>query len=263
MRLANLSLLKGLRIQSRTIHALIVRDMMMRYGRDNIGFVWFILEPMILTVGVMAVWSLMGHESKGVKVVEVVLTGYMPLTLWRHLTNTVVGIYRNSVGMLFHRRVTPLDLVLARQALEIIGTTAALFIVYLTLVSAGFIGELQRLDLILLGWLMMAWIGTAFGALLACWTEKYEVAERFIQPFQYLNLPISGCFFFVDWLPVWAQHLILYHPLVHCYEVFRAGYFGDTVVTHYDVPYFAVCTFVMSFLALRAIHNIRAHIRLN
>jgi capsular polysaccharide transport system permease protein len=256
-------LFRGWRNQFRTIQALMVRDIMMRYGRDNIGFAWVILEPMILTIGVMFVWSVMGHESKGVKVVEIVLTGYMPLTLWRHLTGPVCGMFRNSSGMLFHRQITLLDLVFARQAIEIIGTTTALLVVYSTLSLLGFIDGLHRLDLIFLGWLMMAWIGSAFGMILACVTERYEVAERFVQPMQYLNIPISGCFFFVDWLPTWAQKAILWHPLVHCYEVFRAGYFGEVIVSHYSLTYFTACASILTFLGLRAVYRARSYVRLN
>lgn len=258
------TLFKGLAVQARTVHALLLRDLMMRYGRDNIGFVWVVLEPMILTVGVMFVWSLLGNHGKdGIKVVELVLTGYMPLTLWRHLTGPVVNMFRNSYGMLFHRRITPLDMVISRQLLEIIGTTTALLIVYTVLIVAGLIEGYQRLDLILLGWLMMAWIGIAFGALLACWTERWEVAERFVQPLQYLNIPISGAFFLVDWMPTWAQHIIMYHPLVHCWEVFRAGYFGDAIVSHYNLLYFSAVAFGFTFLALRTVDRVRDYIRLN
>ncbi|MBR2819945.1 MAG: ABC transporter permease [Reyranella sp.] len=196
-------LLGGWCVQGRTIHALLVRDLMMRYGRSNIGFVWVILEPMILCVGVMFIWSILGgHGKAGIKVVELVLTGYMPLTLWRHLTGPVLGMFRSSVGMIYRRRVSLLDLLLSRQLLEIIGTTTALLVVYLFLITTGLADGFKRLDLIILGWLMMAWIGVAFGALLACWTERYEVTERFIQLLQYLNIPISGAFFLVYWLPI-------------------------------------------------------------
>lgn len=256
-------LLDGWRVQGRTIHALLVRDLMMRYGRNNIGFVWVILEPMILCVGVMFIWSILGgHGKGGIKVVELVLTGYMPLTLWRHLTGPVLGMFRSSVGMIYHRRVSLLDLLLSRQLLEIIGTTTALLVVYLFLITTGLADGFKRLDLIILGWLMMAWIGVAFGALLACWTERYEVTERFIQPLQYLNIPISGAFFLVDWLPHWAQNIIMFHPLVHCWEVFRAGYFGDAIVSHYNLSYYTACAFGFTFLALRSVLRIRAHVRL-
>ena len=46
--------LTGLRIQSRGVNALMIRELMMRYGRGNIGFLWLVLEPMILCAGGMA-----------------------------------------------------------------------------------------------------------------------------------------------------------------------------------------------------------------
>jgi capsular polysaccharide transport system permease protein len=257
------SLFEGWRVQRRSLHALMVRDMMMRYGRENVGFVWIVLEPMILSVGVMAIWTAMGVDKAGVKAVEMVLTGYLPLTLWRHLTNTMVNLFRNSAGMLYHRRVTALDLVLSRQFLEVISTTTALLVVYSTLRVVGLVQSIDRLDLFLLGWLMMAWISMAFGMWLAVFTEKHEVAERFVQPMQYLNIPISGAFFFVDWLPSWAQKIILFHPLVHGYEMFRAGYFGNSMVTHYNLPYFVAVTFVLTFIAFRSVQKVSKHVRLN
>lgn len=256
-------LIEGWRIQARNIHALMVRDMMMRYGRENIGFAWVILEPMILTCGVMVIWSAMGAHKEGVKIVELVLTGYMPLTLWRHLTNNSVNIFRLNANMLFHRRISLFDLLFARYALETIATSAGLLIIYLTLLTLDLVHEVARLDLILLGWLMMAWIGSAFGACTAVITEKWEVAERFVQPLQYLNIPISGAFFFVDWLPTWGQKIIFYHPLVHCWEVFRAGYFGDVMLYHYSLPYFTAVTFVLTFLGLRGVRRAREYVRLN
>ncbi len=240
-----------------------VRDLMMRYGRENIGFAWVILEPMILTCGVMVIWSAMGAHKEGIKVVELVLTGYMPLTLWRHLTNNFVNIYRSSTGLMFHRQVSLLDLLIARQSLEIIGTTTALLVIYTTILTFGLIHEVERLDMIFLGWFMMAWIASACGMLIAAITERYEVAERFIQPIQYLNIPISGAFFFVGWLPTWGQKIITYHPLVHCWEVFRKGYFGDEMVYHYDIPYFVSVAFILTFLGVRATARVRKHIRLN
>jgi capsular polysaccharide transport system permease protein len=77
----------GLKVQARCLHALMIREMMMRYGRDNLGFLWVFLEPMLLCVGVMLLWTLIHAPFEhGLTVVALVLTGYMPLTLWRHTT---------------------------------------------------------------------------------------------------------------------------------------------------------------------------------
>ena len=257
------SLWAGWVVQGRSIVALMRRDLMMRYGRDNIGFVWVIVEPMLLTCGVMIIWSASGSSKNGINVVEFVLTGYMPLTLWRHLTGPVVNLFHNSWPLLYHRSVSLLDLIAARQAIELVATSAALLVVAGILYIIGLITGVAHWDLFLLGWLMMALIGTGFGALLAAVTEVTETVERFVQPFQYLNIPISGAFFMVDWLPTWGQKAILYHPLAHCYEVFRAGYFGESVTTHYDLPYFFVVAFIILFAGILSVNAVKSRVRLS
>ncbi len=256
-------LMAGSSVQARNVRVMMLRDMMMRYGRDNIGFAWVILEPMILTAGVMVIWSLMGPSRYGLRVVELVLTGYMPLTMWRHLTGGVVNLFRSSAPLLYHRQITLFDIVYARQALEFVGTTTALLFVWGVLNTAGVVGDIARPDLFILGWIMMGLIGTAFGMLLAALTEISHTAERFVQPLQYLAIPISGAFFMIDWMPPWAQQLLLYNPLVHPYEVFRAGYFGHAVVTHYWLPYFFVWVFVLFVVGIWSVERVRPHVQLS
>jgi len=257
-------LLQGWTAQSRVIRALMLRDMMARYGRDNVGFVWVILEAMILTVGVMIVWSLTaGSRKDGIKIVEFVLTGYLPLTLWRHVTNAMVMVFRRSVPLLYHRSVSLLDIVLARSLLEFIATSAAFLLVWGILNLAGVVSDIDRVDLLILGWVLMGWLAGGVGMILAVVTERSETAERFVQPFQYLMIPISGAFALVDWLPPWAQPLMLLNPTVHCYEAVRAGFFGPSVVTHHSLYYVAIWAFGLTFIGLITIRRVRDHVQLN
>jgi capsular polysaccharide transport system permease protein len=210
----------------------------------------------------MVIWTLMGYNHEGISVVELVFTGYMLLTLWRHMTSGGSGLFRRNVPMLYHRQITLFDLIGARQLLEFIGVSTALVFIWAVLHAVGMLQDFRRPDLLVAGWLMMAWIGTATGALFAVITEISETADRFIQPMQYLNIPISGAFFMVDWLPPWAQRLIMYHPLVHCWEMFREGYFGETMVAHYDIPYFLACAFTMSFVGVVLVNMVRTRLQL-
>ena len=45
------------RVQKRILGALLVREILTRYGRHNIGFLWLFVEPMIFTLGVTALWT--------------------------------------------------------------------------------------------------------------------------------------------------------------------------------------------------------------
>lgn len=225
---------QGLATQARVMSALIIRDMMMRYGRANIGFLWVVLEPMLLTAGVMLLWSAIKPPLEhGVQIVALVLTGYMPLTLFRHITSPAAFLYRRSIPFLYHRHISFIDVLLAKGALEFMGTTTALLVVYGVLLLAGLTSPIVDPGLVIAGWLSLAFLSVGFASAVAVLTELSEAAERFIQPFQYLLVPLSGTFFMVDWLPKSAQDLIWYMPLVHCFEMFRAGFFGEGVITHW------------------------------
>lgn len=244
-------LLRGLGIQARSIRALVIRDMMLRYGRNNIGFFWVVVEPMILTAGVLFLFSIIKSQYEhGTHVLSMVLTGYMPLTLWRHTSNLGVALLQRSSGVLYHRNITVLDVFLARLILEGLGTTAALTLVYALLWMAGVVEPIAKPSHLISAWLLLWWLGGCAGLIIAALTEGSEVAERFVQPFQYLTVPLSGIFFMVDWLPDRAQRVIVYNPIANCIELFRDGFFGDTVRTHYDTAYVVAVALFLSLLGL-------------
>lgn len=251
----------GARVQLRCLRALMIRDLMVRYGRNNIGFLWVVLEPMILTGGVMVVWSMIRPpNAQGVQLISFVLTGYMPLTLWRHLTQAGVFPFRRSMGLMYHRHISMIDVLLARQMLEFAGTTCAFLVVYGVLLAAGLVAPMVDPGLLLLGWVLMGWLSFGFSLGIAILTEWTDVAERFVQPIQYLMLPISGCFYMVDWLPTVAQELAWYVPMVHCYEMIRAGFFGDSVQTYYTTWYVALWSLVLTAVGLWGLDKVRDRI---
>ncbi len=248
----------AVRVQVRCLAALMVRDMMTRYGRANIGFLWIILEPMLLTAGVMIVWSyLKSGDQHGVGVMTVVMTGYLPLTLWRHMTGAGVHAFRRSIGLLYHRHISLLDTLFARLLLEFAGTTAALLTVYGVLGLAGLVETVKDPLLVLLGWTSMAALSLGVAMIFAVLTEYFEAAERFIQPIQYIILPLSGAFFMVDWLPTQAQAYAAYMPTVHCYEMFRAGFLGDHIKTFYTPWYPWAVGLVLLFVGLWKLEDVR------
>ena len=228
----------GVGIQIRVVHALIIRELMTRYGRGNIGFLWLVLEPMILCAGVIGVrWALQSHQENGVPLVAMLLSGYMPLTLWRHITNRSIFILRRNMGMLYHRHVTLMDAFITTMVLEFIGCTLAFIVNYFALRVIGVLEPIRDVGLVIEGWCVMGFLSLGVASAIAVLTEQYEAAERFIQPLQYLILPVSGFLYMADWLPERARNLALYIPILHCFEIIRHGFFGEAIPTHYTVAY--------------------------
>jgi len=248
----------------RIINALIFRDMMVRFGRSNLGFIWTFLEPMILCTGVMFIWSLIKEPIiHGIPVIAFVLTGYMPLTLWRHLINPMIRISRNNVGLLYHERLSHAHIMIARCVLEFFSTTLALILIYFVTASTGIIEPLVSPSLVLAAWLLAGWFSAALAFIISIGSEYWEPAERFIQPAMYLQLPVSGCFFMVDWVPAPEQRLLLLNPTVHFYEMFRGGFFGEAVVTHFSPSYLIAWCLAGTAIAAAGVYRVRDRIAIS
>ncbi len=245
------SFLMSATVQAQTMSALSVRFLITRYGRENIGFLWVIVEPMILCVGVMSLFSVIkGTHEHGLTIVALVLTGYMPLTLQRHLSLSGLFVIRSGKQLLIHRNIKYLDYLLSRLSLELLATSSAAMVIYFTLVTMRMIDFAHDHGLLLLGWFLMASISAALACIYAGLSEISDAFDKFIPAFNYLTLPISGVFFMVDWLPSAAQEIILYVPLVHAYEAVRAGMFGPGIITHYSLFYGYSVSFLLAAVGL-------------
>jgi capsular polysaccharide transport system permease protein len=261
-RFAQSGLLRAMHAYVRVIGALIMRDTMSRFGRENLGFFWLMGEPLILTVGVMIVWSTtrLAH-AHNVGILAFVLTGYALLTLWRHTISRSVYCFRHNAGLLFHRQIRPLDTYVARVLLESVGVGMAFYIGFLPLYLLGLVDPIADHLLLIGAWLLMTWYCFSIGLIIAAMTEMAEVIERFVQPVLYLTLPISGTFYLVEWLPekYWAP--AEYSPLINLNEMFRYGFLGDQIGTHWTVPYVIYWCVAQTAVGLLLVHKAEARIR--
>lgn len=224
--------------QFRIIGALFLREMATRFGREGIGFVWLIVEPLAFCVGVLIMWSLTKPAYEhGVKLQAFVMTGYISLIILRHMVAFSLGALQANIGLLHHRKVKPLHVFLTRNLLEFGGATCAFIVVYVALVMIGQVDPPHDLLIIYLGWLLLAWIGMGFALILAGLSIRFEMLERVVPLLTYLLIPLSGAFFMVDWLPPRIQETFLLMPFAHPIEMIRAGVFGEFVKTHYNPPY--------------------------
>ena len=70
--------------------ALLMREVLTRYGRHNIGFLWLFVEPMMFTLGVAALWTAMkATHGSNLPIVAFAITGYSSVLLWRNMPGQV------------------------------------------------------------------------------------------------------------------------------------------------------------------------------
>lgn len=245
-----MSLKRSLKIQYRVVGAMLMREMLTRYGRHNIGFLWVFVEPMLFTLGVAALWSFSGmHRSSSMPIVAFAVTGYSTVLLWRNMPSRCVHAIEPNLALMYHRHVKVLDIFLARLILEAAGATVSFLVLSVAFVAAGWMHPPQDLLKVLTGWVMIAWFGMALAVFLGALSSRSELVDKLWHPASYLLFPLSGAAYMVDWLPKSAQNLVLLLPMVHGVEYVRDGYFGRSVITHHNLNYMTLICLVLSAMA--------------
>lgn len=258
------TLLQAFATQWRVIHALIMREIHTRYGRENIGFLWVVGEPILFCAGVAIVWTAIrpSHEH-GLQMTAMVVTGYVPLTMWRHTMQRATKAYEVNSSLLFHQLVTPLDIIIARTTLEIVGTLLAGALVLAGAVSLGYMSLPYSWALVYGGLGFIIFFCCGFALIVAALTERSDLLEKAMGILSYLALPFSGSFVMTNWLPARYRWVLELSPLANGIEMLRAGEFNIKVVPHYSIFYmFSFCT-VQMIVGLYLTKNIRSHIELS
>jgi capsular polysaccharide transport system permease protein len=253
---SEISFLKALAVQRRVLGALLMREVITRFGRENLGVLWLIAEPMMFTLGVTALWSAAGlSHGSNLPIAAFAITGYSSVLMWRNSVSRCNSAIQQNVNLLYHRNVQVIDVFITRIALEMAGATASFVVLSLFFMAIEWIAPPNDLLLVVAGWLMMAWFGASLSLVIGAATAYSEIVERIWHPTAYLLFPLSGAAFMVEWLTPGAREVVLLLPMVHGVEMIREGYFGGVVRTHYDVGYMALCCLGLTFLGLYLVRD--------
>jgi capsular polysaccharide transport system permease protein len=240
-------LTRCLAIQARVIWALLLREVITRFGRQNIGVLWLFVEPMVFTLGVATFWYAAGmHHGSGIPIIAFAITGYSSVLLWRNTVSRCSRAVQSNMALLYHRNVHVLDVLLARSLLEMAGSTASFVVLTLIFVAGEWIAAPVDLGRVLVGWLMLAWFGLGLALTIGAATAFSAIFERIWQPASYLLFPLSGAAFMADWWATPTREILLLLPMVHAVELMREGYFAGPWRYHYDLGYMAVVNLTLT-----------------
>lgn len=232
------SLRKGWDIQKRVIGALMLRELTTRFGRENIGFLWIMIEPLLFAVFVGLMWRMMkGPVEHGVDIIVFVVSGYIPLVLFRSSVTRAVSSFSVNGSLMYHRQIKILDLILVRFLVELIGHMMAYLFIAVVLWVLGLFPIPYDIGFLMLGWAYYALFTFAVTLVVAPLSEMSEVVEKVIPVTTYLMVPFSGAFFLVNLLHGNAAAVVLFSPPVHGMEMMRYGIFGPTINPKFDYIY--------------------------
>ena len=242
---------ESLAIQKRVIGALLMREIITRYGRNNIGFLWLFVEPLMMTLLILMMWKfLRADQLSSLNIVAFTLTGYPMAMMWRNASNRAIGAISANASLLYHRNVRVLDTIFSRVLLEVAGATIAQIAIMALLLAVRWIEWPADIFYMLMAWILMALFALGLGLVICSIAFKFEAFGKLWSTLSFIMLPLSGAFFFVASLPHQAQEYLLWIPMVHGTEMFRQGYFGSSVLTLENPWFLLLCDLVLLFVGL-------------
>jgi capsular polysaccharide transport system permease protein len=233
-----------------------MREILTRYGRHNIGFLWIFFEPMMFTLGVTGLWTVLkATHGSNLPITAFAITGYSSILVWRNTVGRCALAIVPNQSLLYHRNVRVLDLFLSRALLELVGASMSFIFLMLMFITLGLMEPPRDIALMLGAWLFLCLWGAGLGLAVGALSERSETADRVWHTVSYLMFPLSGAAFMVEWLPPAFQKVVLCIPMVHGTELLRAGYFGSAVKSHYSVFYMVVCDMAIWLIGLTLVRD--------
>ncbi|RVT99361.1 hypothetical protein EOD42_04535 [Rhodovarius crocodyli] len=241
----------ALQLQLRVIGALLLRELHTRFGRHHGGYVWMFFEPMLLAACIAGLHTVLGHHLPGdMDIPSFYLTGYVPYYLFRGIINRSGSALLGNAPLFFHKQVTYLDVIIARNALEILSVLFVQnFLLYLVGVFTGTFPDNPAqvsLGVLLIG-LFCHGVSMAITAATVIGTEE---VDRVTHPMTYLMIPLVGAFSMIWWFPSDMQAIMMLNPTMNMFEYIREGHFGPMVPYHYDMTFMVSSVIAANFFGL-------------
>lgn len=246
-------------VQLRVLFALLMREMTTRFGRSSGGYVWAVLEP----VGVVAVLSLVFVQiartpSLGDSFPLFFAIGYLVYQTWRDIANQLGTAVRVNRPLLAFPRVTLMDTLLARFALQIV---TSIFVATLVLGALiAFDGERISLDIapVALTLALTALLGLGVGTFNAVMFVYFSAYERVYNIVTRPLMLISGIFFIFEDMPSGVQDVLWWNPIIHLTGLFRTGFYPSYEAAYVSIVYvftIALAHLFFGALLLRALKS--------
>jgi capsular polysaccharide transport system permease protein len=210
------------------VFALSLRELKTRLDGRWGGAVWVIGEPLLNTLGMLAVYSAMRAQTiGGVDTLLFLVSGQMPFLLFKSLVLRLMEAIDSNQGLFAYRQVQPIDAVIARGVVELLVFGAVMGGCLAALGWAGHPVLPHRPLELFAAVLLLGVIGGGLGLFLAVGTAPPLNRLRGLVAMLFLPIYVSsGALIPLGSLPIGLQVAFLYNPIAHLLELLRSALLG-------------------------------------
>ena len=213
-------------IQKAVFHALFVRELKTRFGGYRLGYFWAVFEPLSHIIVLSFLFSAI--RDRGYYDVPFPLffaTGILTFFVFQKIVITSQNSISVNRGLFVYRQVKPFDSIVVRACIEFGILMAALL--FLMWFGAWFFNynaipydPLKAMGILLVLFLFGLGVGFVTAIVGAMYEEWAKFIPALMRPLYFL----SGIFFPLEAIPQQYHSLLLWNPLLHGVEQFRAAF---------------------------------------
>lgn len=215
-------------IQCRVLLALILREARTRYGRQKVGYLWALIEPILHILGFYLIFTYaMRVVPLGESLPMFLATGLATYLGFSNVMRRTQGGFASNEALLTYPLVSVMDVFIARALLEFVTWTCVTFIILGGLILSGLDPLPSRPLLMVLAMLLLFGIGFGTGVIIGILTQFSPAIGNLTKvPFRILYFT-SGVFFLPDAMPPSVRSVLEWNPVLQGITLFRMGYYEN------------------------------------
>ena len=223
---------------TRTVMALVLREMTTTYGRSPGGYLWAILEP-AAGITLLAVVFSLGFKTPplGTNFAIFYATGLMPFFMFSVLSTKLASALRYSRQLLSYPRVTIMDALIARFLLTFLTQLVTSYLILLFILLTFDTNTALFLPPILLSFAMATALGAGVGLANCFLTSRFPIWQSIWGVLTRPLLLVSGIIFLLEIVPQPYRDWLWWNPLMHVTGAMRSAFYVSYPADYVDPVY--------------------------
>jgi capsular polysaccharide transport system permease protein len=225
-------------VQRRVVVALIHREILSRFGRSALGFLWAVLNPLLTIALLTFLFTFLQRRAPiGDNFVLFYATGIIPYMTFRFTSLRGFGAFASNVSLFEFPTVKPLDALISRALLEFWTMVVVGVIVFFIVWLLDFGGIPRQMAPLLAAYGLIASFGFGISVLNACLETFFNSWSRIYRVVVMMMFYTSGIFFVPDFVPEQIRQVIAWNPLLHIIELYRSAFYAGYGSGTFDQSY--------------------------
>ncbi|WP_459618476.1 ABC transporter permease [Bordetella sp. 2513F-2] len=248
-----------LKITRAVVFALVLREMLTRFGARRMGAFWMLFEPIAHVLLIMVIFGVIrDREVPGMDFPVYLATGLIPFFLMRNIALRLMDGISANQALFAYQQIKPMDTLVARTIVEF-SLSACVYTVVILGMGFWFGYDISMADP--LRWFVALATGVALsfalGIIFCIYTQFFPGAKTFIR-LSFFFLYLMSCVIFPIWaIPTQYLEWVMWNPYLHIIDVLRSSVFEHYPIVHgIDLFYAMKVALVLLFLAM-ALYRMR------